>query len=63
MPGYVIDVKVAIGDEVKSGDALVIVEAMKMEHSIIAPADATVQEIFFQEGDQVEEGDRLVRLE
>ncbi len=63
MPGYVIDVKVTIGDEVKSGDALVIVEAMKMEHSIIAPADATVQEIFFQEGDQVEEGDRLVRLE
>ncbi|MFT5658882.1 MAG: 3-methylcrotonyl-CoA carboxylase alpha subunit [Gammaproteobacteria bacterium] len=62
MPGNVIALAVAEGDVVKKGDVLIVVEAMKMEHSIVAPADATVKEIYFQVGDQVNEGDHLIVL-
>jgi len=63
MPGAVVEIKVAEGDEVKQGDALVVVEAMKMEHTISAPNDGIVKEIRFAVGDQVEEGDELLSLE
>ena len=63
MPGAVIAIKVAAGDVVKKGDALIVVEAMKMEHTITAPADGTIREIRFAVGDQVEEGDPLLSLE
>ncbi|MCH8177273.1 MAG: hypothetical protein IIC09_03575, partial [Proteobacteria bacterium] len=63
MPGNVIALQVSEGDTVRCGDTVVVVEAMKMEHSIVAPIDATIKQIFFQVGDQVEEGDRLIRLE
>ncbi|KAG1651228.1 Hydroxymethylglutaryl-CoA lyase, mitochondrial [Nymphon striatum] len=59
MPGAVVAVEVNVGDEVKEGDALVVVEAMKMEHSILAPKDGTVKEIYYGVGDQVEDGDEL----
>ena len=42
MPGNILDVKVNPGDTVKSGDILVILEAMKMENEILAPSDGTV---------------------
>ncbi|MEE8365679.1 MAG: acetyl/propionyl/methylcrotonyl-CoA carboxylase subunit alpha [Gammaproteobacteria bacterium] len=63
MPGNVIALQVSEGDTVRCGDTVVVVEAMKMEHSIVAPIDATIKQIFFQVGDQVEEGDCLIRLE
>jgi len=63
MPGNVIALPVVVGDEVQVGDTLVVIEAMKMEHSIVAPDDATVKEIFYQVGDQVVEGDQLIKLE
>jgi len=63
MPGSVIALLVKPGDKVSAGDVLVVIEAMKMEHSIVASADAEVKDIFFQPGDQVEEGDRLISLE
>ena len=63
MPCNVIALPVAAGDKVQAGDTLVVVEAMKMEHSIVAPEDATVAEVFFTVGDQVVEGDQLIRLE
>jgi 3-methylcrotonyl-CoA carboxylase alpha subunit len=63
MPGNVIELSVSVGDTVLKGDVLVVVEAMKMEHSIVAPEDATVKEIHFQVGDQVNEGDHLIALE
>jgi len=63
MPGNVIALPVVVGDEVQVGDTLVVIEAMKMEHSIVAPEDATVKEIFFQVGDQVVEGDQLIKLQ
>ncbi|MES9903339.1 MAG: acetyl/propionyl/methylcrotonyl-CoA carboxylase subunit alpha [Sedimenticola sp.] len=63
MPGTVVAVKVAEGDEVMQGDPLMVVEAMKMEHSIAANLDGRVKSLFYQVGDQVEEGDELLLLE
>ena len=63
MTGNVIAINVAEGDAVKQGDALMIVEAMKMEHTISAPADGTVKEIRFGVGDQVEDGEALLVIE
>jgi len=48
---------------VKKGQALLILEAMKMEHTITAPADGVVKEIHFTAGEQVVEGAELVTLE
>jgi 3-methylcrotonyl-CoA carboxylase alpha subunit len=50
------------GDAVKKGQALAVMEAMKMEHTIAAPADGTVQELLFAPGDQVAEGAELLKL-
>jgi acetyl/propionyl-CoA carboxylase alpha subunit len=63
LPGQVIAVRVATGDAVKAGDELVVVEAMKMEHSITAPSDGTVRAVLCSEGDQVDRGQALVDLE
>jgi biotin carboxyl carrier protein len=54
---------VAVGDSVASGQALVSVESMKMEHSITAPWPARVVEVKAQKGQRVEEGTDLIRLE
>jgi 3-methylcrotonyl-CoA carboxylase alpha subunit len=63
MPGNVIDVLVRRGDVVEKGAALMIIEAMKMEHTIVAPAAGTVKELFFARGDQVAEGASLLDFE
>ncbi len=60
MPGKVIDVKVKKGKKVKAGDTLVILEAMKMEHSIKAAEDGTVLELLISVNDQVENGALLM---
>jgi 3-methylcrotonyl-CoA carboxylase alpha subunit len=60
LPGKVVQVMVAAGAEVKKGDALLILEAMKMEHTIAAPRDGVVADIPFAAGQQVEEGAELV---
>ena len=49
-------------DAVKKGQTLAVMEAMKMEHTIAAPADGTVAELLFAPGDQVTEGAELLRL-
>ena len=56
MPGKVVDLKVKKGSKVKSGETLVILEAMKMEHSIKASEDGVISDIFIEENDQVENG-------
>jgi biotin carboxyl carrier protein len=56
MPGTVIRVAVEPGDEVKAGDVLVVLEAMKMEHGIKADADGTVGEVLVTTGQQVDAG-------
>ena len=62
MPGKVVSFAVKAGDVVKKGQALAVMEAMKMEHTIAAPADGTVAELLFAPGDQVTEGAELLRL-
>ena len=61
MPGAVIAVQVADGAEVSAGDVVVIVEAMKMEHSLTAPIDGTV-EILAPAGTQVAVDEVLARI-
>jgi len=60
LPGKVVQVMTEAGAAVKKGDALLVMEAMKMEHTITAPADGTVDRINFGEGEQVDEGAELV---
>jgi 3-methylcrotonyl-CoA carboxylase alpha subunit len=60
MPGKVVAVLASKGQQVKKGDPLVIMEAMKMEHTIAAPADGLVEEILYQVGDQVADGAPLL---
>ena len=60
MPGKVVAVLASAGQVVKKGEALVIMEAMKMEHTIAAPADGTVDELLYQVGDQVADGAPLL---
>ena len=62
MPGKVVSFSVKAGDIVTKGQALAIMEAMKMEHTIAAPADGVVQELLYQPGDQVAEGAELLTL-
>jgi len=60
MPGKVVAVLAVQGQEVKKGDALVIMEAMKMEHTIAAPHDGVIDEILYSVGDQVADGAPLL---
>jgi 3-methylcrotonyl-CoA carboxylase alpha subunit len=60
MPGKVVAVMTANGKEVKKGEPLVIMEAMKMEHTISAPSDGLVEEVLYQVGDQVADGAPLL---
>jgi len=62
MPGQVMAVRVAPGDAVESGQVLVILEAMKMEIRVTAPADGTVAALHVAPGDVVDRGQRLVEL-
>ena len=63
MPGVVTQIHCEIGQAVRAGDPLMIMEAMKMEHAIKSPHDGMVTEIYFQAGDQVKDGELLVKLE
>jgi 3-methylcrotonyl-CoA carboxylase alpha subunit len=63
MPGRVIDLMVAPGASVRKGQPMMVIEAMKMEHTIAAPRDGTVAAVKFVAGDLVEEGAELVVLE
>ncbi len=63
MPGLVREVFASVGQHVSMGDKLAILEAMKMEHSLLAARDGVVAEVLATAGDQVEAGAALVRLE
>jgi biotin carboxyl carrier protein len=62
MPGTVIRVLVASGDEVEARQPLVVLEAMKMETPLVAPYAATVEDVHVREGDRVAAGTTLVQL-
>jgi 3-methylcrotonyl-CoA carboxylase alpha subunit len=62
MPGKVVSFAVKAGDKVKAGQALAVMEAMKMEHTISAPKDGVVAELLYAPGDQVADGAELLKL-
>jgi 3-methylcrotonyl-CoA carboxylase alpha subunit len=62
MPGKLLSFAVRAGDKVSKGQPLAVMEAMKMEHTIAAPADGTVAELLFAPGDQVTEGAELLKM-
>ena len=62
LPGVIIEISVKEGQQVKQGQKLVILEAMKMENEIPAPKDGTVTEIHVHKGDSLQEGDPVVTI-
>lgn len=62
MPGLVLKVFVAEGDEIKKGDSLLVLEAMKMENIIKSPADVIIKKIGVKSGDKVEKGQILIHF-
>ena len=56
MPGKILSVKASVGQAVKKGDTIMVLEAMKMENEIPAPADGTIASIDVKEGASVEAG-------
>jgi len=62
LPGVVAAVVATVGQAVRAGEVLMVIEAMKMEHSISAPHDGTVKTIHFSRGDRVPEGSQLLEL-
>jgi len=60
MPGKIVALLVGAGDAVEKGSALLIMEAMKMEHTIAAPHNGVVEELLYAVGDQVAEGAQLL---
>ena len=62
LPGTVLAVKVNVGDVVKTGDVVAVVEAMKMENDMVAPCDGTVKQVVVKKGDNVASGAVLAVL-
>jgi biotin carboxyl carrier protein len=62
MPGLIIDLKVSAGDTVNAGDALLILEAMKMENVLKSPGGGTVKTVKVKKGDSVEKGQVLIEF-
>ena len=62
MPGKILAVKTEVGKDVKKGDVLLVLEAMKMENEIVAPDDGTVASVDVSVGSSVESGDTLATL-
>jgi biotin carboxyl carrier protein len=63
LPGSIFKMLTKVGDEVKKGDTLLIMEAMKMENNVMADKDGTVKEVKVKEGDSVLQSDVLIVLE
>ncbi|WP_100065525.1 pyruvate carboxylase [Miniphocaeibacter massiliensis] len=63
IPGTILKVLVNVGDKIKAGDPLMVVEAMKMETNIVSPVDGTVESIVVKDSEMVEAGQLLLRLE
>jgi len=59
MPGIIIRYEVEVGDEVKAGDTIVILEAMKMDNSVPTPISGQVKAIYFKSGDHVDRDEVL----
>ena len=62
MPGLVLDIRVAEGDEVKKGDSILVLEAMKMENIIKSPTDGIIKKINVKKGIAVEKNQVLIHF-
>jgi biotin carboxyl carrier protein len=62
LPGLILQVKVKEGDAVQAGQAIVVMEAMKMENVVPSPHNGTVRKVLVKEGDSVAEGDVLLEV-
>lgn len=62
LPGTITEIKVKVGDTVKNGDTVVVLEAMKMQNNIEAESNGTVTAILVNKGDTVMEGDALMTI-
>ena len=60
MPGTILSVNVSVGQTVKTGDVLLVLEAMKMENDIVAPCDGTIKQLLVSKGSTVNTDDVLV---
>ncbi|MEA3447457.1 MAG: biotin/lipoyl-containing protein [Bacteroidota bacterium] len=63
LPGNILSVKIKEGDEVKKGDVLLVMEAMKMENNVLADVDGTVKSVKVNEGDAVLQNDDLIEIQ
>ncbi len=63
LPGKILSINVEQGNSIKKGDALLVIEAMKMENEILAVANGKIKEIFVNKGDYVTTGQKLIELE
>lgn len=63
LPGVIVDIKVNVGDTVKNGDTVVILEAMKMENNIHSDKEGVVKSVCVNKGDSVLEGAELIVIE
>lgn len=63
MPGKIVDIKVSEGQNVKEGDVVAILEAMKMENEVIAPASGSIASINVAKGASVDSGDVIVSIQ
>jgi biotin carboxyl carrier protein len=63
MPGKVVRILVAVGDEVKAGQGIIVMEAMNMQNEMKSPKDGKVQKILTSEGSTVNPGDTLAVIE
>ena len=62
MPGVILEVSVKVGDKVKAGQKVAVLEAMKMENEIDAPADGTVTAVLVSKGDSVNVDQDIVKI-
>jgi len=62
MPGTIVSIKVVAGQQVKKGELLLLLEAMKMENEIVSPRDATIAQVITTQGASVNAGDPLLAL-
>ncbi|MBE0422811.1 MAG: biotin/lipoyl-binding protein [Lutibacter sp.] len=63
MPGIILNVIVKVGQEVKEGETLLILEAMKMENAIGSPKDGFIKSIFIKSGETVDKGELMIEME
>ena len=63
MPGRVVDIMVKVGDKVKAGDPILVIEAMKMENEVPAPVAGKIKAVHVTKGDSVNPDEALVEIE